>query len=482
MAALAAILLPSFLTAQITFQRTYGGAGYDIGKSVQQTTDGGYIIAGATHSFGTGDFDVYLIKTDSTGDSVWTRTYGGAGRDEGLWVQQTADGGFIVAGFTSSFGAGGSDVYLIKTDGVGDTMWTSTYGDTNGDYGHSVRQTADGGFIVAGETWSFGASQNDVYLIKTDADGNTQWTRRFGGSDVDYATSLQETADSGYIIAGSTYSYGAGGRDVYLIKTDADGDTLWTRTFGGEDDDVGYSVQLTADCGYVIAGYTTSFGAGYNDVYLIKTDSTGDSVWTRTYGGAGTDCGRSVQRAANGGYIIAGRRQLLGAGYSDVYLVATDANGDTVWTRTLGGTDDDDGWAVRQTADGGYIITGYTESFGAGGLDVYLIKTDSLGNVAVAEPKASPTRASDLTITCQPNPATGATTVRLSPLALRHSPLALRIYDAQGSRVRTFTVNRVPYTVWDGTDELGHVLPSGTYFAVLTAAGQHATARIVLQR
>ena len=484
MAALAAILLPSFLHAQITFQRTYGGADWDEGYSVQQTTDGGYVVSGYTGSFGAGSYDVYLIKTDANGNTIWTRTYGGGRWEEGRAVEQTSDGGYIITGYTNSFGAGYDDIYLIKTNASGDTDWTRTFGGAESDEGYSVQQTTDGGYIVAGSTSSFGAGSWDVYLIKTKSNGDTTWTRTFGGAWDDGGYSVQQTADEGYIITGYAHSYGAGYWDVYLIKTDSNGDTVWTRTYGGTNHEHGASVQQTADGGYIIAGHTESYGAGYWDVYFIKTDADGDTIWTRTFGGASAESGDLVRQTADGGYIITGYTGSIGAGSYDVYLIRTDAGGDTLWTKTFGDTSRERGSWVQQTTDGGYVIAGNVGSYEANNFDVYLIKTDSLGNVAVAEPKASPTRAPALSLSCEPNPFAGATTIRPSPFALRSSPLALHIYDAQGRAVRSFSslLPAPSSLMWNGSDDLGQPLPSGAYFVRLNAGSEHATARVVLQR
>ena len=353
--------------------KTFGGSDYDYGRSVQLTSDGGYIITGYT-DYGTGNSNIYLIKTDANGNEEWWRTFGGNGYDEGWSVQQTSDGGYIIAGWTSSFGAGDNDVYLIKTDANGDTLWTQTFGGSDPDQGYSVQQTSDGGYIIAGYTTSYGAGGYDVYLIKADSEGNESWSQTFGGIDNDQGFSVQQTTDAGYIIVGHTSSFGAGFYDVYLIKTDANGDTLWTQTFGGSGPDYGKSVQQTLDGGYIIAGYT-SLGAGPAAVYLIKTDANGNESWYQTFGGSSSDHGRSVQQTLDGGYIISGYTGSYGAGGSDVYLIKTDANGNESWYQTFGGSYSDHGESVQQTSNGGYIVAGWTQSFGSGGYDVWLIKT-----------------------------------------------------------------------------------------------------------
>ncbi len=216
-------------------------------------------------------------------DTLWARTYGGRSWDYAYSVVQAADGGFIVAGETNSFGAGYTDVYLVRTDAYGDTLWTAVLGGTSYDWGHSVAQTADGGFIVAGLTQSFGAGETDVYLIRTDAAGDTLWTKTYGGTAYDNGCSVAQTADGGYIVAGYTRSFGAGRYDVYLIRIDAAGDTLWIKTYGGTISDFGNSVAQTSDGGYIVFGSTGSFAAGGSDVYLIRlTEVVPDVTLTLT--------------------------------------------------------------------------------------------------------------------------------------------------------------------------------------------------------
>jgi len=268
-------------SSPLLFTRIFGGSDSDIGYSVQQTTDGGYIITGGTYSYGYGNEDneinanVWLIKTGSTGNEEWNQTFGGSGVDQCHSVQQTTDGGFIITGRTSSYG---TDVWLIMTDSEGNEEWNQTFGGSDSDRGYSVQQTTDGGYIITGNTSSFGNGDNDVWLIKTDSQGNEEWNQTFGAGAGDRGYLVQQTDDGGYIITGYTSSFGNGDNDIWLIKTDSQGNEEWNRTFGGGNDDRGYSVQQTTDGGYIVTGYTRSFGNGGDDVWLIKTDSEGNIV------------------------------------------------------------------------------------------------------------------------------------------------------------------------------------------------------------
>jgi hypothetical protein len=366
---------------------TFGGNEGDHGNSVQQTSDGGYIILGGTQSYGAGYWDMWLIKTDSNGKEEWNRTFGGSEFELGQSVRQTPDGGYVFTGWTESYGAGDHDVWLIKTDSSGNEDWNRTFGGSGTDYGHYVILTTDGGYAVAGMTRPFGTDNTSAWLIKTDSSGNEQWNSVFGGSMNDYGMSVHQTSDGGYVLGGSTESFGAGKNDVFLIKTDAFGNEEWNRTFGGTEIDYGITAEQTSDGGYIVTGDSRSFGNGQSDAWLIKTDASGSEEWNRTYGGTESDMsgfhlfGDTVQQLSDGGYVIAGTTVSFGAGSFDFWLIKTDASGNEEWNRTFGGLERDYGHSVQQTSDGGYVLVGETHSYGAGGFDVWFIKTDVSGNI-----------------------------------------------------------------------------------------------------
>jgi hypothetical protein len=474
-----ALLSVNAEASSANFWRAYGGPDDDIGSSAVQTADGGYVITGDAESFGAGGSDFYLVRTDPYGDTLWTRAFGGPRFDVPNSVRQTTEGGYVIVGNTGSIDTLG-DAWLVKTDANGDTTWTRTYGGAQTDYAWMAEQTRDGGFVVIGNTASFGAGGYDIWLIKADSGGDTAWTKTFGGAGDDEGYCVQQTTDGGYVVAGTTTSFGLGNQRIWLIKTDSMGDTLWTRAFGEDSLDFAGSVQQTADSGYFVAGYKWPWSAESISVYLVKIDARGDTLWTRTIGGPGGFAeGLSGQQVKDGGYVVVGA---CATGRPDVYLVRTNANGDTLWTRTFGGPDFDVGYSVQQTADDGYVIAGQTYSFGAGASDFYLIKTDENGNLAVAEPKSGPSRKPVLSLSCEPNPFRSSTALRLTTGSLDHSATHLRIYDAQGRLVRTLATSQAKQTMWDGRNDAGQLLPSGTYMVRCDVAGTHATTRLVLAR
>ncbi|MBU1005684.1 MAG: alpha/beta fold hydrolase, partial [Nanoarchaeota archaeon] len=358
----------------VEWSKTFGGTGDDLADDVQQTNDGGYIISGYTGSGGF--YGAYLIKTDPNGNIEWSKTFGGYDRAKS--VQQTNDDGYIIAGYTDSFGAGNYDAYLIKIDPNGNIEWSKTFGGTGDDLADDVQQTNDGGYILSGVINYYNVWGGDSWLIKTDTNGNEQWNKTFGGSSKEEAYSVQQTNDSGYILGGDTYSFGNGDSDGYLVKTDSNGNMEWSKTFGINRPDRGYydgfkSVQQTNDLGYILAGYTENTDG--SDFYLVKTDINGNLEWNKTFSARlSWDEAKSVYQTNDDGYIVVGFAHSSISDNSDFFIVKTGPNGNYKWSKKFGGSGDDWANSAQQTSDGGYILAGYTDSFGAGNNDVYLVK------------------------------------------------------------------------------------------------------------
>jgi hypothetical protein len=337
---------------------------------LQETDDGGYILVGNSASRGEGS-DLFLIRTDSMGNSTWTRTWGGSGEDAGYFVQKTRDGGFIVTGSTKSYSMGEELLWLLKTDSNGNLSWEKTFGgfvSSAGDGGWSVNETLDGGYIVTGYTQSQGNGRKDLWLLKTDGQGNKIWDRTFGGRDDDVGMSVLQSRDGGYIVAGRTASFTKGGDDIWLLKTDLLGNEQWNRTFGGNQDDAGFQVLELKD-GYALVGRTES-GSEEKKITLIKVNPDGRKRWERSYIGSSAS---SLQSTADGGYVIAGRIDSIETG-RDALIIKTDSAGLEEWSMTLGGRGDDIGTFVIQNRDGSYTMSGITDSYGMGREDVWLVK------------------------------------------------------------------------------------------------------------
>ena len=341
------------------WNKNWGGWDDDSSRCVQQTADGGYVIVGSTVSYGSGNSDIWLIKTDNNGKKLWDKTFGGSDWDSGYFLQQTDDDGFIIIGSTNSFGPD-NDVWLIKTDADGNKQWDKTFDFEGNDIGNCIEITSDGGFIITGSTGQ------DILLMKTDNDGNKLWDNIFGGDNTYTACSVKETADKGYILIGSIRSFGSGDEDVFLIKTDSLGQELWEKTFGETGNDTGYSVLQSTDGGYILTGTYNN-----EDIWLIKTDENGIEKWNKKYDSSGYDIARCVQQDRDGGYIIVGYKSIdLSEFNSDIWLIKTDSEGNKLWEQSFGGDYWDLGYFVQNTDDGGYIITGVLSRYNHRLLDI----------------------------------------------------------------------------------------------------------------
>jgi uncharacterized delta-60 repeat protein len=322
------------------------------------------------------------VKLDSSGNVIWTKTIGGSFDDFALSITQSSDGGYVVAGETYSFGAGFRDFYLVKLDSSGNVVWTKTIGGSDNDVANSIIQSSDGGYVVAGYTESFGSGSADFYVVKLDSSGNVQWTKTIGGSLTDVASSIIQSSDGGYVVAGYTQSFGAGGSDMYVVKLDSSGNVQWTKTIGGLSDDVALSIIQSSDGGYVVAGNT---GGGVYDFYVVKLDSSGNVIWTKTISGRNLDFAYSIIRSSDGGYVVAGFTYSFDTGTLEMYVVKLDSSGNVIWTKTIVGLSDDYARSIIQSSDGGYVVAGWTYSFGAGQADFYVVKMDANGNVCFSQ-------------------------------------------------------------------------------------------------
>ena len=368
-----------------SWARTFGAALNDGAYSIQQTSDGGYIVAGfASFLVGPTGNDFWILKLSPSGEIEWQRAYAGSKSDIAYSISQTADGGYIVAGSMDFSDIRSSDFWILKLDSTGNAEWQKTYGGSDSDTARSIQQTADGGYIVTGSKRYSGPGSGDFWVLKLSPSGDIEWQKAYAGSNSDRATSIQQTIDGGYITAGPTNSFGAGNYDSWILKLSSGGDVEWQRTYGGSDSDAAYSIQQTSDGGYITAGYTNSFGAGSNDFWVLKLSSSGDIEWQKAYGGRDSEVALSIRQTVDGGYIIAGSTNSFGAGSNDFWILKLSSSGDIEWQKAYGGIRFDTAQSIQQTSDGGYIVAGITESFGFGWYmrgDFLVLKLDSNGDI-----------------------------------------------------------------------------------------------------
>ncbi|MBD3233298.1 MAG: T9SS type A sorting domain-containing protein [candidate division Zixibacteria bacterium] len=323
----------------------------------------------------------YLVpETVVAQDTLWTKAYGGYYREYGYSLDFTSDGGYILAGFTESWDAEGADIYLVKTDADGDQTWDSYFGTENTDYARVIFQKDNGDYIIGGYTGQF--YSEDCWIIIANETGDTLRTRSYGGSSLDKIFGGYRTNDGGYIFVGYTQSFGLGYFDIYLIRTDENGDSLWTRTYGGEGEDKAYSVEQTSDGGFIIAGYTNSFGSGEYFGYLLKLNSNGDTMWTVVHDdAAGANFFNSIRETADKGFIAAGSiLAYYGDFYYEAYYVKFDSLGNKEWTGSYGAIGEYTVIeSVRQTVDGGYIMVGQ-RGFLLDVHPVFILRVDNQGD------------------------------------------------------------------------------------------------------
>ncbi len=466
LAASAVLLGANFALAQATppdieWDKSFSGTGNDYLNSLQQTSDGGYILGGYSNS-GMSDTktddsfsfsDYWVVKLDANGAEQWDRTFGGYDYDILQSLQQTSDGGYILGGYslsgasgnkTNNANFGAADYWVVKLDADGNRQWDQIYGGSGDDQLQSLQQTKDDGYIlggfsnsgVSGNKTNAGFGERDYWVVKLGASGIKQWDRSFGGSGDDWLNSVQQTTDGGYLLGGQSASgvsgnktnAGFGSYDYWVVKLDADGNKQWDKSFGGADYDDLLCLKKTSDGGCVLGGFfnsgvsgnKTNAGFGYVDYWVVKLDSSGNKQWDKSFGGSGQDGIFSLQQTSDGGYILggysdsdvlSGNKTSAGYGAYDYWVVKLDANGDKQWDKAIGGSDYDELHSLQQTSDGGYILGGQpfsgasgnktSESFG--GLDYWVVK---LAGVALP-PALSITLVNKIVTLSWPTNATG---------------------------------------------------------------------------
>jgi hypothetical protein len=361
-------------TVSSPWNRTFGGGLDDGGYSLVEVSTGGFACVGYTMSSGAGVQDVWLVRTAVDGSPQWSQPFGGTAGDWGRSVLEVGIGEFIILGDTNSYGAGSTDFYLLRICASGCLLWNKTHGGFDGDSGRSVIEVTGGGFMLGGYTTSFGAGGYDMWVVRTDADGNHLWNQTYGSIGGDFGMSVLEVSPSGFVIAGYTTSFGEGLGDIWLVRIDVNGNLLWSRTYGGLWYEYGVAMIEVSSGGFAIVGYTESFGAGGWDMWLVRTDADGNHLWNQTYGGVDDDRGFSVVEAVTGGFVLTGYTGSFGAGWQDLWVVRTDADGNHLWNQTYGGSTHDVGRSIVRAGPGGYVILGDTDSFGAGLDDFWLIR------------------------------------------------------------------------------------------------------------
>ncbi len=359
-------------SGQLGFEKTYGGSGDELGKATIETPEGNYVVTGSTTSWGNGLTDGYLLMTDHNGELIWQKTFGGSGAEGFNNLVRTPDGGFLVLGASTSFGSGLNDFYLVKTDASGNQQWSQAYGGSDHDIGIGICATSDGNYLLAGMTASYGSGPDDIWLLKVDPNGTVLWNKTYGGSSGEWGYGVTEMSGA-YYLFGHTESYGSGDRDFYLLKLNTSGDTLWTRTYGGSGYEQSSTIYKTASGELLLCGHSASFGHPEHNLFAVKVNASGTLLWQLNYGGTyhdGGECGIEIA----GNFYLAGRSDSFGNHSENMYLVKADISGNNTSELNFGGQAPDAAYSIIET-NTSLLLTGNTSSYGKGNNDIYLVRT-----------------------------------------------------------------------------------------------------------
>ncbi len=362
------------------FLRTLHLSEYDEGFDVAELPDGGFIFAGSTWMAQTASTDVLLVRTDVEGIVLWTKSFGGVYKDEAFAVESTSDDGFIITGSTESYTNGFNDVWLIKTDADGAMQWSNSFGGTSVDYGLDVKECVSGGFIIAGVTEHSITGGRYAWLIRTDEVGNEIWNRRYGGFERDFASSVAQTSDGGFMVTGATGATSTGSAALWLFKVGPNGDAVWERIVNDVVSTSGSRLVIPDDGSIAVIGNAMPDAIQTSNMIFVRIDPTGDVLVNTVL--QENAFGTGISATSDGSFIVCGYTNPYGSDGSDIVLSKIGREGNTIWKKLIGGSRLDRARAVITTRDNGYMITGNTRSFGHGDLDMLMLKTDDLGQYA----------------------------------------------------------------------------------------------------
>ncbi len=357
------------------WQKTFGGTKKDQPYSVTATSDGGAVVAGACKSFSEGRTDACVLKMDSKGNILWTKSYGGKKRDTARSVVETSDGNIVLVGNSMSYSENGdSDVFVLKLSPNGELLWKNTYGGTEDEMGNGVDAIADGGVIIAGSTESYGKGNRDVYFLKLNTHGKVLAESAIGGSGDDYANAIAVTNDGNYVLGGSSESYGDNGFDFYYLKFTPSGGLAWEKTYGGEQDDEIYDLVSAGGKGdFAFAGMTKSYGSKHKDLTVLKMNADGNNYWHKIFGFKSKEYANSLTPTRDGGFMVVGTTKSFGYGKYDFYCVRLNSNGNLIWANVYGEKEKDMAHGVTQIKNGEFIVVGQTDSYGKGSDDFFMM-------------------------------------------------------------------------------------------------------------
>lgn len=467
--ALLLMLSPLVFIAQNTFMKIYPTTYDKSAREVLPMSDGGYIMAGYTNDSDINDCNVYVLKTNSNGDTLWTHTYGGAKPDYAYSMLLASDGNYFILGYTQSYGPGDHDIYLLKINPTGGEIWHKTYGTSSNEEGREIIPTSDGNYMIVGSTEvNTNVASGDICLIKIDVNGAVLWTKYYGGSNKENGNSVKQMPDGGYIVTGQTFTWGSNG-DAYVVRTNSSGDTLWTKYYGGPNVDEGISIVQNGDGSSTFIVRDSSYGAGDIDTRITKIDQNGGITWSKIYGGTQKDTPKRIRSTSDGGYIVGSISRSFGWINPDMWLLKLTATGDTSWTRHYGGSDHEHCYDVKQASDGGYLACGHSKSYSPGQKIMFL----KLNSAGLLNAVGVPNLVMNNFFSIYPNPVEN----RLN-LKFENQPDAasVRINDALGREV----YSRVFETGGIEPIEMQDQKP-GVYFISVQSGSLYATQKIILK-